>query len=130
MIIHSAMDHLVMCILHNCKYDGSNRRAYFKIKIKSKSLSINLHHVFSTVTMDDPAVFTNLIINTLGVTNQQTIYVITKNLDYFGDLLDVNDGDIGTFVKDTYSSNNTRAIGQRILISNNVTQGIKSMFFG
>ena len=41
----------------------------------------------------------------------------------------MNDIDINTFVKDTHSTNNTRASLHIILISNNVTQVLKSMFF-
>ena len=84
---------------------------------KSKSLTINLHHVLSTVTMDDPA--------NLGVTIQRTINVITNSIESFRDLLAVNDGDIYTSVKDTNSVNNARAAGQIIFISNNITQGFK-----
>ena len=40
---------------------------------KSKSLTNNLHHVLSTVAMDDPALFTDFVRNTLGVTTQKTI---------------------------------------------------------
>ena len=50
-------------------------------------------------------------------------------MESFGELLAVNDRDIDTFSKDTHSANNARAAAQRILISNNVTQGLKSMFF-
>ena len=88
-----------------------------------------MYHVLSTVTMDNPAVFTNLVRNTLRVNTQRTIGVIKNFLESFGGLLVVNDGDIDTFVKDTHSVNNARAAAQRILISNNFTQGIKSMFF-
>ena len=49
-------------------------------------------------------------------------------VESFGELLAVNDGDIKTFVKYTHSVNNTRAVAQIILISNNVTQGLKSFF--
>ena len=59
---------------------------------KIKIITINLHHVLSTVTMDDPSVFTNVARNILGVTTQLTIDVITKVLESFGDLLSVNDG--------------------------------------
>ena len=78
--------------------------------------------------MDDPAVFTNFVRKTLGVTNQQMIDVTMKFVESFGDLLDVNDGDIDTFVKDTHSVNNSKVAAQIILISNNVTQGLKSIF--
>ena len=78
--------------------------------------------------MDDPAVFTNFVRNTPRVTTQQIIDVITKFVEYFGDLITVNDIDINTSVKDTQSTNNTRASAHIILISNNVTQGLKSMF--
>ena len=88
-----------------------------------------MNHVLSTVTMDDPAVFTNFVINTLTVTTQQKIDVIMNFVESFGDFIAVNDGDIDTFVKDTHSANNSGAAAQRILISNNVTQGLKSMFF-
>ena len=96
---------------------------------KSKSLTINLHHVLSTVTLDDPAVFTNFVRNTLMVTTQRTIDVITNFVEYFGYLLALNDGDIDTFVKYTHSVNNARAAAQIILVSNNFTQGLKSFFF-
>ena len=96
---------------------------------KNKSLTIHLRHVLSTVTMDDPAIFTDFTVNTLRVTTQQKIDVITNFAVPFGDLLAVNDGDIDTFVKDTYSANNSRVDAQIILISNNVTQVLKSMFF-
>ena len=45
---------------------------------KIESLTINLHHVLSTVMMDDPAVFTGPARNTLVVTTQQTIDGITN----------------------------------------------------
>ena len=96
---------------------------------KSKSLTINLHHVLSTVMMDNPAVFTNFLRNTVGFTTQKTINVIANFIKYFGYLLAVNDGDIDTFVKDNHSVNNARADAQRILISNSITQGLKSKFF-
>ena len=95
---------------------------------KGKSLTINLHHVLSTATMDDPAVFTDFVRNTLGVTTKWTIDIIANLVESFGDLLTVNVGDIETFVKDTHSENNARAAAQIILISNRVTQGLKSMF--
>ena len=63
----------------------------------------------------------------LGVTIQQTIAAITNLVKFFGNLLAVNDGYIETFVKDTHSVDNAGAAVQRILISNNVTQGLKSM---
>ena len=75
---------------------------------KVKSLTINLHHVLSTATMDDPEVFTKLLMITLGVTTQQTIDVMTNFTEAFGDLLDLNDGDIEKFVKDNHSENNSR----------------------
>ena len=95
----------------------------------SNSLTINLHHDLSTVTMDDPELFTEFVRNTLKVTTQWTINVITNFVESFEDLLAVNDVDIDTFVKDTHSTINYRASGQIILISNNVTQGIKLLFF-
>ena len=79
--------------------------------------------------MDDPAVFTNFVKKILRVTNQKTNGVITNFGESFGYLLDNNDGDIDTFVVDVHYTNNARAAEQRILISNNVTQGLKSMFF-
>ena len=45
-------------------------------------------------------------------------------------MLALNDGDIDAFFKDTHSLNNARANVQRIWIRNNVTQGLKSIFFG
>ena len=66
---------------------------------ESKSLTINFHHVLSIVRMDNSAVFTNFVRNTLGVTNQQKIDVITNSVESFGHLLAVNDGDIDTFSK-------------------------------
>ena len=95
---------------------------------KIESLTINLHHVLSTVKMDDPEVFTNFVRNTLRVTTNQTIDLITNFMESFGGLLAVNDGVIDTFVKYTHSTNNARADAQNILTSNNVTQGHKSMF--
>ena len=41
----------------------------------------------------------------------------------------MNNGDIDTFVKDTHYVNNTRAAVQRILISKDVTKGLKSIFY-
>ena len=35
---------------------------------KSKIITINLHHVLSAVSIDDPALITNFVRNTLGVT--------------------------------------------------------------
>ena len=96
---------------------------------KDKSLTINLHHVLSTVTMDDPAVFTDFVRNTLGLTTQRTIDVITNVLEPFGDLLEMNDGYIDNFVKDNHSANITRVSAQRILVTNKVTQVLKYMFF-
>ena len=74
-------------------------------------------------------VFTDFLINTLGVTTQKTIDVIINFVEYFGDFLALNDGDIDTFVKDTHYVNNARASAQIIFISNNITQGLKSMFY-
>ena len=96
---------------------------------KSTSLTINFHHALSTVTMYDKAVFTRFLRNTLRVTTQQTIYIITSFVESFGDLLAVNDGDIDTFVKYTHSTNNARAAVKIILISNKVTKELKSMLF-
>ena len=45
---------------------------------KIKIITINLHHVLSIVMMDDPAVFTNFVKNTLRVTTQKTVDVITN----------------------------------------------------
>ena len=50
-------------------------------------------------------------------------------MEYFGYFLAVNDGDIDTFVNDSHSTNIYRAAVQRTLISNIVTQGLKSVFF-
>ena len=94
---------------------------------ESKSLTINLHHIVSTGTLDDPAVFTDFVRKKIGFITQQTIGVITNFVESFGGLLAVNDVDIDTFFKDTHSANNARAAVKRILISNNATQGIKSM---
>ena len=47
--------------------------------------------------MDYPAELTNFVINNLGVTTQQTTYVITKFVESFGYLLAVNYGDINIF---------------------------------
>ena len=77
-----------------------------------------MHHALSTVTKDDPAVFTNFMINTLGVTNHKIIDVIKNSVVSFGELLAVNDGDIDTFVTYTHSTNDYRAVAHRILISN------------
>ena len=81
------------------------------------------------MAVDDPAVFTDFVINTLEVTTQQTIDAIANFVESFGGLLAVNDSDIETFFKDNHSANNSREDAQRILISNNVTQGLKYMFF-
>ena len=78
--------------------------------------------------MDDPAVFNNFMRNTLAVTNQQKIDVIKNSVESFGKCLAVINVDINNFVKDTYSENNSRLARQRILISNNVPQGLNSMF--
>ena len=50
---------------------------------KSKSLTINLHHVLSAVTMDDPAVFADFVRNSRRVTTQQTIDIITSFVEPF-----------------------------------------------
>ena len=78
--------------------------------------------------MDDLAVFTNFMRNTLVVNTQQMNYVVTNVLGKFGELLDVDDEYIDTFVKDAHSVNNDIAVAQIILIRNNITQGLKSMF--
>ena len=78
--------------------------------------------------MDDLAVFTNLMRNTLVVNTQQMNYVVKNVLGKFGELLDVDDEYIDTFVKDAHSVNNDIAVAQIILIRNNITQGLKSMF--
>ena len=78
--------------------------------------------------MDDLAVFTNFMRNTLVVNTQQMNYVVTNVLGEFGELLDVDDEYIDTFVKDAHSVNNDIAVAQIILIRNNITQGLKSMF--
>ena len=57
--------------------------------------------------MYDQAVFSDFAQNTPGVTTKQQIDVITNFVEFFGDLLDMNDGNIDTFVKDTHSTNNT-----------------------
>ena len=75
--------------------------------------------------MEDPAVFINFTRNTLGVTTQKTINIIKNSVESFGELLAVSDGYIDIFVKDTHSANNSRAAAQRILISDNVTKGLK-----
>ena len=62
-----------------------------------------MNHVLSTVMMDNPEVFTDLLRNTLGVTTQKTIDVITNFVGSFGGLLSVDDIDIDNFVKDTHS---------------------------
>ena len=95
---------------------------------KGKLLAINLHHILSTLMMDDPEIITNFLINTLGINTQKTIDLITNFVESFGVLLPVNDGDIDTFIKDAHSANNFRVAAQRILIINNITQGLKSMF--
>ena len=58
-----------------------------------------MHHVLSTVMMDDPAVFTNFVRNTLEVSTQQKNYVITNFVKSFGYLIAANDGDIDNFSK-------------------------------
>ena len=50
---------------------------------KSKSLTINLHHLLSIVTMDDPAVFADFVRNSRRVTTQQTIDIITNFVESF-----------------------------------------------
>ena len=60
---------------------------------------MNFHHVFSTVTMDDPAVFTDVVNYTLSVTTQRTIYIMTNLVESFGYLLTMNDEYIDTFSK-------------------------------
>ena len=94
----------------------------------SKSLTIILHHLLSTVTMDDPAVFTNFVKITHGVTTQQTIDVNVNFVESFGGFIAFNFGDIDNFVKDTHYANNSRAAAQRIFVIKNVTQGLKSIF--
>ena len=79
--------------------------------------------------MDNPAVFTNLVRNTLRVNTQRTIGVIKNFLESFGGLLVVNDGDIDTFSNIPILRNNTRVAAQRIFIGNNATQVLKSIFF-
>ena len=79
--------------------------------------------------MDDPVVFNHFIISTLGVTSQRVIDLIMNFVGSFGDLIAVNDVNIDTFYKYTHSENNARAAAQRILISNNITQGLKYNFF-
>ena len=68
---------------------------------KSQSLTINLHPVLSTVTMGDPAVFTDFVINALGVTTQLTIDEITNFVESFTEFLAVKNGDIDTSIKYT-----------------------------
>ena len=79
--------------------------------------------------MDDPVVFTDLVRNTLSVTTPLTITVITNFVESFGELLAENYGNTDTFVKYTYSVNSDRSAAQRILINNNINQGLKYMFF-
>ena len=64
---------------------------------KDKIITINLHHVLSTVMMGDPAVFTNSVRNTIGVTTHQKVDVVKNFVESFGYLLAVNEGDIYTF---------------------------------
>ena len=78
--------------------------------------------------MDDPAVFTEFLRNTLGVTTQQKIDKTTNFVESFGGLLVANYRNIDTFVKDTHSVNNFIASAQITLIRNNVTQGLKPFF--
>ena len=47
--------------------------------------------------MEDPAVFTNFVKNTLRVTTQQMIDGITNFVESFGELLAVNNGYIEPF---------------------------------
>ena len=56
-----------------------------------------MHHVFSTVTMDYPAVFIGFLRNTLRVTTHIMIDVIRNFVAYFGDFLAVNDEYIDNF---------------------------------
>ena len=60
--------------------------------------------------MENTAVFIDFMRNNLGDTTLITIDVITKFVDNFGDFISVNDGYIDTFVKDTHSMNNSRAV--------------------
>ena len=78
-----------------------------------------MHRALSTVTMDDPTLFTDFVRNTLWFTNQQKIDLIANFVETFWILLALNDRDIEKFVKDTHSVNISRAAAQRILISNN-----------
>ena len=96
---------------------------------KGKILTINLHQVLEKVTVDDPEVFTDFLRNTVRVTTQKTINVIMNFVESFGGSIEVNDEDIDTFIKDIHSANNARVAAQIILISNNVTQGLKYIFF-
>ena len=64
---------------------------------KRKSLTNNLNHIFSRVTMDDPAVFMGFVRNTLRVTTQRTIDLIKNFVESFGCLMVVYDGNIDTF---------------------------------
>ena len=66
--------------------------------------------------MDDPAVFTNFVKITHGVTTQQTIDVNAIFVESFGGFIAVNVRDIENFVKDTHYANNSRAAAQRILV--------------
>ena len=81
------------------------------------------------MAIDDPSVFTDFARNTFGITNQRTIDVITNFVESFGEFIAVNDEYIDAFVKDTNYAYNPRAAKQRILISNNVTKGLKFMVF-
>ena len=56
-----------------------------------------MHNVLSTVTIEDSAVFTNFVRNTLGVTTQITIYLIKNFVESFGELIAMNNVDINTF---------------------------------
>ena len=62
-----------------------------------------MHHVLPTVTMDDPAVFTNFARNTISVTTHKKVDAITNFVEPFGDFLMVNNVDIDNFIKDTHS---------------------------
>ena len=96
---------------------------------KGKSLTANLHHVLSTVTIDDPELFTNF-----RKKHPQGYYSAKnrRNKKLRGILRGLTSGEWWRychFFKDTHAANNARAAAQRILISNNVTQGLKSMLF-
>ena len=79
--------------------------------------------------MNDPAIFTAFVTNTLGVDQAVVRALIHNFVATFEELLVVTDDDIDTFVKDTHSANSARSAAQRVQIGTLVSQGLKSVLF-